>query len=1126
MRRAEGARFSKRILQGMAAGVCAAAFLWLTIPSQAQQSLQTLHNHVRPQVASGEIKPLGLLSASKHLHLAIQLPLRNQSDLTAFLGRLYDRNSPDFHKYLSVEEFTEKYAPAKEDYQTVVDFVKANGMKVIDTPKNRMLVEVDGAVPQVESAFHVTMREYQHPTEKRTFYSADSEPSLALKTPIAHISGLDNYDSLHSAKARTMAAGANVGSAPNGTFLPTDVRMAYYGNGPLDGTGQCVGLVTFWGFNTSDVSLTFTSANLPDRTLTTPINTVLLGGLTAPMISQDDAEPITDIIAAMSIAPNLSQVREYQCCGTDFEGSGATAAQDVIFNSIATENACKQISQSAGVIPQQAIDDPYFEEMAAQGQTFFTASGDGGSPPEAGSDTADYFYPGDNAWITVVGATSLNTNGPGGSWASEVADTWSGGGVSNGVNPTPIPSYQVPVINATNGGSLVYRNLPDVSIMGDTAYACINGQCNQTGGTSYSSPLWASFMALVNQQAAENNQPPVGFLNPIIYQIGQNSTQYARDFHDMIGGNNDCCGQTVYYNVVAGYDLVSGWGTPNGQNLINDLLSDASTPGFTLMTVSDSLSIGRSDNGAVNILVGETGGFTGNVTLSASGLPSGVTASFSPNPATVGATTNPPTSQASVLTLTADATATVGTSTVTITGTSGSVSATTNIALTVTATPGNFTVGYGPLSPAAAFTFPGSSVTTSITVNGVDSFNSAVTLSAPNLPTGIMASFSPSSVTPVSNSSCPTANPCATANLTLNLYSTAPAGLQAITIAGTSGSLVNSVSMPMQINSAGSGPLPNGVYTVKNSLSGLLWDDPGSSTTWNQPLVLNSSDAGSDEQWVFISVGGTLGNAYYQIANMASGLYFTVQGDSTTAGSPLAQWGSNGGTPDQEWLLTASGNGYTITSDFDQMVVDPSSNIIGAGLVQQTANSSGAQVWLISNNVPLPDFSIGITNNFESLSPGGSVTGTVTITSLNGFNSATTLSVSGLPSGVTASFSANPVTPAAYGNVVSTLTLTSSSTSAMNRTSGTPGRPLLPAVLLTLLLVPFGKRFLRARRSFLARTMMLAVGLLFLILGPVACGGNTVTKAAPAGPGTPYKITLTATSGPLTHSTSVTVYVQ
>ncbi len=1106
-----------------AASFCAFVLMLFALPSQAQQTLQVLHNQVHPSITTGEAKPLGRLAPTQHLHLAIQLPLRNQDALKSFLTRLSDPTSPDFRKFLSVEQFTAKYGPAPEDYQAVVDFVKANGMKVIDTPKNRMIVEVDGPVPQVESAFHVTMRQYQHPTEQRTFYSADSEPSLDLKTAVSHISGLDNYYLPRPAQSSS-AAGANVGSGPNGTFTPNDVRVAYYGAGPLDGSGQCIGLITFWGFNSSDVSLTFTSLGLPDPTLTTPINTVLLGGLTAPMPSQDDAEPITDIIAAMSIAPNLTQVREYQCCGADFAGSGATAAQDVMYNSIATENMCKQISQSAGVIPQQSIDDPYFEEMAAQGQTFFTASGDAGSPPEAGSDQEDYFYPGDNAWITVVGATNLNTISPGGAWASETAANWSGGGVSNGVDPTPIPSYQVPVINSTNGGSTVYRNLPDVSAVGSNPYACINGQCNQTGGTSYSSPLWASFMALVNQQAALNNQPPVGFLNPIIYAIGQNATQYANDFHDMIGGNNDCCGQMVYYNAVAGYDLVSGWGSPNGANLIKDLLANAASPSFTLMTDSDSLSIGRGDSGTVSVLIGETGGFTGNVTFAATGLPSGVTASFSPNPATVGATSSTPATQATLLTLTADSTATVGNATVTLTGSSGSVTASTSIALTVTTTPGNFTVGYGPVSPAAAYIFPGSTVTSTINVNGVDSFNSAVTLSATNLPTGITASFTPSSVTPVSNPSCPTANPCSTASLTLSLSAKASAGLDAITLTGSSGSLVNSVSMPLQINSAGSGPLPNGIYTVKNSLSGLLWDDPGASTAGNTQIVLNSADFASDEKWLFTSVGGSLGANYYQIQNMASGLLLTVGYDNTTAGNGLVQWSSNGGSPDQEWLLTASGSGYTLASDYDQMLVDPGANILGAGLVQQLASSAGGQVWIISNNVPTPDFTLALTNNFESLAPGSSVAGTVTLSSLNGFDSAVTLSVTNLPTGVTATFSANPATPTAYGSVTSTVTFTSASTSAMIR-RGAPGKPWIPAVALSLLLLPLGRRFLRARRNLLTATMMLAAGLLFLGLGPVGCG-STPAKTVPVGPGTPYPITLTATSGSVTHSVNFTLYVQ
>lgn len=774
--------------------LCSAGFLLSTIPCRAQQTLQILHDHVPAAVTEEKASRIGPLSADKHLHLAIQLPLRNQADLESLLERLYDPNSPDFRKYLSVEEFTERYGPTLEDYQAVVDFVRANGMTVLDTPKNRMLVEVDGAVPQVEKAFHVSMTEYQHPTEERTFFAADREPAVNLSVPLRHISGLNNFHMPQSHLAKSMVAAATGGgSGPNSLYLPNDVRAAYYGNGPLNGANQSVGLVTFWGFNVSDVNLTYTSVGLPVPNV--PINTVLLGGLTAPMTSTDDAEPITDIVAAMSIAPNLKQVREYQCCGDSFSGSGAEAGQDVIYNKMATENICKQISQSAGVIAQPEIDDPYFQEMAAQGQSFFAASGDGGSAP-AGV-TYDYYYPGDNAWLTSVGATHFVTTGPGGAWVSETADNWSGGGFSDGPDPSLIPSYQVPVINSSNGGSTVYRNLPDVAALGDSAYLCINGVCNQTGGTSYSSPLWASFMALVNQQAVEEGKPTVGFINPIIYGIGQ-SSHYASDFHDMIGGNDDCCGQTIFYNVVAGYDLVSGWGTPTGQNLINDLITppgSGGTPSFTLAPSSSSLSVTQGASGSDIIQVTDVNGFTGNVTLSASGLPSGVTVAFATNP----------TNSTSVLTLTVSGTATVGTATITITGTSGSTTATTTIALAVTAraTPG-FTLSPTTSSLSVA---QGASGTDTIKVTDFNGFTGSVAFTASGLPSGVTAVFNPASST---NSSV----------VTLTANSTAAAGAYTVTITGTSGSTTATTTIALSINSSGGGSAACTVdYTISSQNS-------------------------------------------------------------------------------------------------------------------------------------------------------------------------------------------------------------------------------------------------------------------------------------------------------------------
>jgi subtilase family serine protease len=171
-----------------------------------------------------------------------------------------------------------------------------------------------------------------------------------------------------------------------------------------------------------------------------------------------------------------------------------------------------------------------------------------------------------------VGGTDLTTNGPGGSWASETAWSYSGGGISP--NKIPIPSYQKTsgVITAANRGSKTYRNSPDVAAEANTDnYICYDGTCaGGWGGTSFAAPRWAGYLALVNQQyaqyAAAHNlkQTSVGFINPAIYSIGLGSS-YASDFHDITSGSNGT------YSAVAGYDLVTGWGSPNGSNLINSL---------------------------------------------------------------------------------------------------------------------------------------------------------------------------------------------------------------------------------------------------------------------------------------------------------------------------------------------------------------------------------------------------------------------------------------------------------------------------------------------------------------------------------------------------------------------------
>jgi len=146
---------------GVAAALCSSAFLLCltlsSMPAAAQQPRQVLHNHVRAVVASGEAEPVGRLPATQRLSVALMLPLRNQSELTSLLTRMYDSSAPDYRHFLSVAQFTEQFGLAAEDYQAVVDFAKANGLTVTATPVNRMLVDVSGSVAQIENALHVAM---------------------------------------------------------------------------------------------------------------------------------------------------------------------------------------------------------------------------------------------------------------------------------------------------------------------------------------------------------------------------------------------------------------------------------------------------------------------------------------------------------------------------------------------------------------------------------------------------------------------------------------------------------------------------------------------------------------------------------------------------------------------------------------------------------------------------------------------------------------------------------------------------------------------------------------------------------------------------------------------------------
>ncbi len=183
---------SKRLVASFACSVA----LMTTMTAVVQAQTMRTH-HLRADVASGQAPFVGELPADQTMNLNIALPLRNEADLDTLLQQLYDPQSPQFHKFLSVQEFTDRFGPTQDDYDQVIQFAQRNGLLVTGTYPNRLVVNVSGPVKDIEKAFRVTMASYQHPTEARTFYSPDREPSADLAIPLWHVSGLDNYSIPH-----------------------------------------------------------------------------------------------------------------------------------------------------------------------------------------------------------------------------------------------------------------------------------------------------------------------------------------------------------------------------------------------------------------------------------------------------------------------------------------------------------------------------------------------------------------------------------------------------------------------------------------------------------------------------------------------------------------------------------------------------------------------------------------------------------------------------------------------------------------------------------------------------------------------------------------------------------------
>ena len=519
-----------------------------------------LSDNVTAVVAQGKVTPLGHLAADRQLRLAIGLPLHDAPGLTNLLREIYNPASPLYHHYLTPQQFTERFGPTPADYAAVEHFAATNGLTVVHKHSNRLALDVTGRVRDVERAFHVRLNSYRHPKENRIFYASDAEPTIDGVLPILHISGLDDYSLPQPQvtilnKPAAKNAHAYGGTAPSGAYFGGDFRQAYVPGTPLTGAGQNIGLLQFDGFYPDDIT------NYANATGMTNIPGVVVinvdGGVASP--GDGDLEVSLDIEMAMSMAPGISNIYVYE--------APPFAPWLDILSQMAEDNLASQLSSSWGsfVGPDPAAEQ-VFLEMAAQGQTFFNASGD--SDAYSGAIP----FPCDSPNATIVGGTLLNTDDSGNYVSENVWNRYDGQGSGGGISTfIPIPPWQVGVDMTAAQGSTSMRNIPDVAMIAENVYVYYNdGTPTYVGGTSCGAPLWAGLAALMNQQAAQLGQPPVGFLNPAIYSLCL-GTNYSVAFHDITTGDNTSFSSLTNFFAAPGYDLCTGWGTPNGTNLINEL---------------------------------------------------------------------------------------------------------------------------------------------------------------------------------------------------------------------------------------------------------------------------------------------------------------------------------------------------------------------------------------------------------------------------------------------------------------------------------------------------------------------------------------------------------------------------
>jgi pseudomonalisin len=815
-----------------------------------------------------------------------------QRSLEALVQAQRDRKSPLYRKWLTPEAYAETFGVSDEDIAQVVAWLERQGFTVDEIPAGRRTIVFSGTAQQVSAAFHAEMARYSVGGRIHLANASDPQIPRALASVVEGVVALHDF---RSAPLHTRATPRPQFNSGGQHYLsPADYASIYditplYSQG-YTGSGQTIAIVARTNINLSDVQMFRSTFGLPAKA-----PNIVLNGVNPGIADEGDLDETTlDTEWSGAVAPNAT---------IDVVVSGSTATSDGVYLSAqyaVNHNLAPVLSVSYGLCEadlgqaENSFLNSLWQQATAEGITVLVAAGDSGAAGcDAGSETRAVGGRAVNGicstpYDTCVGGTEFNEGANASQyWSSSNSSTY-----ASALGYIPETAWNETVTGglwATGGGvSGVYtkptwqsapgvpadgmRDVPDVSLTAaghDGYLICIHGSVMVISGTSAAAPSFAGLMGLVLQSTGA----PQGNINPILYTLAsrQQLAGGAAVFHDISTGNNSVPGVTGY-NAGAGYDPVTGLGSVDANLLVTHWNDGGTAPTLAVSLGSNTATVTAGQKVTVLVTTTVGGGFAKAVSLSATGLPSGVTASFSP------ASIASPGAGQSTLTLTTTTAVAAATRTINIVATSGGIAKTVPLTLVVLPAP-SFA-----LAVSSTMTMPaGSSASGQVSVSLIGAFNASAALHAYGMPTGMTAAFSPATLAaPGSGSS----------TLSVSTAVATPVGTFTLTITGTGGGVTKSATIRVTVQ-------------------------PGPSFTVSAPAALGVMEGGSGTAQVTTAlVNGFSAPISFKAAGMPLGMTATLSPATLAApgsGSTSLSVAAASTVPPGTYTLSITGAGDGLT---------------------------------------------------------------------------------------------------------------------------------------------------------------------------------------------------------------------